>query len=244
MPLDALPSIPATTQAPAPTYRPDPAPLDVLQARFLRAGAGALQQHELLALLLRGSVPDNQTNTVARRLLAAFGTLPHTLAANHDELCAVSGVGKRTASAIKIAETLGRLLAAADLPDEINPVLSNYDAVIDYCRTRIGFKRHEEFHLIFLNNRNALIRAELHQRGTTNRTPAYPREIVHRALQLRASAIILAHNHPAGDPTPSRTDIETTNKVRDAAQLFNITLHDHLIVTPTAATSFSARGLI
>ena len=217
-------------------------PIDILKARFLRAGAGALRNHELLTLLLRGTHAPDRATTLATRLLDTFGSLPRVLSASPHSLGAVPGLDKDALCTIKIAETLGILLAGAALPECIDTQCSNYRAVVDYCRTRIGFKPIEEFHILFLDNRNHLLRAELHQTGTVNRAPAYTREIVHRALQLHASAFILVHNHPAGDPTPSRADIETTRKIKAAADLFGIRLHDHIIVTPSRDFSFHHEG--
>ena len=254
MPLDSLTLPPPRT---APTPQPgnnhpsatSSAPTlsrttEVLQTRFLRAGAGALRSHELLALLLRGTHSASRASAIAQALLATFPSIAHVLAASREQLETLPGIDNDAICSIKLAESLGIVLATAHLPDDIDPELNNYDKVIDYCRTRLGFKPIEEMHTLFLNNRNRLIRAELSQVGTVNHTPAYPREIVHRALQLHASAIIVVHNHPSTDPTPSRADIEITKKLADAAQLFDIRLQDHIIITPSRATSFRAKGLI
>ena len=219
-------------------------PTDLLQTRFLRAGPGALQSRELLALLLHTSHGPDRASSIADTLLASFRSLPHVLAATREQLATVPGLGKDGICTIKLAETLGLLLATEQLPDEIEPSLGNYRQVLDYCRARLGFKAIEELHTLFLDNRNRLIRAERSQTGTVNHTPAYPREIVRRALQLQASAIIIVHNHPSSDPTPSRADIEITKKLVEAARLFNIRIHDHIIITATDATSFQSQGLL
>ena len=233
---------PGTSVSPRPP-RPGK-PMEILQARFLRAGPGALQSRELLALLLRGSHGHDRASSLADSLLASFRSLPHVLAASREQLATVPGLSSGGICTIKLAEALGILLATEQLPDRLDPALSNYGQVLDYCRARLGFKAIEELHTLFLDNRNHLIRAERSQTGTVNHTPAYPREIVHRALQLQASAIIIVHNHPSTDPTPSRADIEITKRLVEAARLFNISIHDHIIITATGATSFRDQGLI
>ena len=135
-------------------------------------------------------------------------------------------------------------MARADVPDTVRPSFGNYDKVIEYCRTLAGHREVEEFHILFLDRKNRLVADETHQRGTICHTPVYPREVCVRALELRASAVIAVHNHPSHCPEPSRADIDMTGRVKEALGTVDVTLLDHVIVTPTASVSFQARGLI
>ena len=135
-------------------------------------------------------------------------------------------------------------MARADVPDSVRPSFGSYDKVIEYCRTLAGHREVEEFHLLYLNRRNLLIADECHQKGSVCHAPVYPREICVRALELQASAIVAVHDHPSGSPDPSRADIQMTNRIRDALKTIEVTLLDHVIVTPTGSVSFQARGLL
>jgi len=185
---------PGTSGPPKPP--PPGKPMEVLQARFLRAGPGALQSRELLALLLRGSHGPHRASSVADSLLASFRSLPHVLAASREQLATVSGLGSDGICAIKLAEALGILLATEQLPDRLDPALSNYRQVLDYCRARLGFKAIEELHLLFLDNRNHLIRAERSQTGTVTLnfafSPAYD------LPETSAQRIIIVFENAAG----------------------------------------------
>ena len=215
-----------------------------LGPRLLRAGCEALDDRELLQLLLSPFHPDTDAGALADTLLSTFGSPARVLAARPDTLRAVAGLGEPGIAAIKAAEALGIRLARARVPDRIDPALHHYDKVVDYCRALTGHRPVEEFHVLFLNSRNRLIAAEQHQRGTIDHTPAYPREICIRALETNASALIVVHQHPGGDPTPSRSDIDTTLRIRDALKTIDVSLHDHIIVTPGAAVSFKEKGLL
>ena len=171
-----------------------------LQARFLRAGREAVDDRELLELLLSACRPATDAGAIAAGLLDIFGTAPRVLAARPDRLRTVPGLCEDGIAAIKTAEALGIRMARADVPDTVRPSFGNYSTVIDYCRTLAGHREVEEFHLLLLNRKNRLIADELHQRGTVGHTPAYPREICVRCLELQATAIIAIHNHPTGDP--------------------------------------------
>ena len=217
---------------------------DNLRARFLRAGRDAVDDRELLQLLLAGSHSPAEAEDLAGVLLDTFGSPARVLAARPDTLRAVAGLGEAAVAAIKTAEALGIRLARTELPARFHPQLATYEKVIDYCRTLTAHRDVEELHLLFLDNRNALIRDERHQRGTLNHTPAYPREICIRALEVGATALVILHNHPSGDPTPSRADVEMTNRIRDALKPIDVTLHDHVVVTAGAAFSFREKGLI
>ncbi len=234
---------------PAPDRSPGQAPVREaasrrLQARFLRAGREAVDDRELLELLLSGCHSAAEAGALAADLLAVFGTAPRVLAARPDRLRTVPGVSEDAIAAIKTAEALGIRMARADVPDTVRPSFGNYDKVIEYCRTLAGHREVEEFRILYLDRKNRLLADELHQRGTVCHTPVYPREICVRALELQASAIIAIHDHPSTDPEPSRADIDMTGRMRDALKTIDVTLLDHVVVTPTASVSFQARGLL
>ena len=241
---------------PAPGLRdvaPFPAPADrhsarvgqdELRARFLRAGPEAVDDRELLQLLLAGSHPAAEASQLATVLLDTFDSPARVLAARTDTLRTVTGLGDAGIAAIKTAETLGISMARAALPETFHPQLDTYEKVIDYCRTLAAHREVEELHVLFLNTRNRLIRDEVHQKGTVNHTPAYPRQICVRALELQATGLVLLHNHPSTDPTPSRADVEMTGCVRDALKTIDVALHDHIVVAPGDAFSFKQKGLL
>ena len=154
------------------------------------------------------------------------------------------GLSEDAIAALKAAEALGIRMARAEVPETVRPSLGSYDKVIEYCRALAGHREVEEFHLLFLNRRNLLIADECHQTGSVCHTPVYPREICVRALELQASAVVAIHDHPSGSPDPSRADIDMTKRIKEALKSVEVTLLDHLIVTPTGAFSFQARGLL
>ena len=156
----------------------------------------------------------------------------------------IDGLGEAGVCAIKAAEALGIRLARGELPKRLDPALHNYDKAVEYCRTLTGHRPIEEFHVLFLDTANRLIRGECHQTGTINHAPAYPREICRRALELHSTAVLLSHNHPSGNVFPSNSDIEMTGRIQKALKTIDVTLHDHLIVTAHDALSFKARGLL
>ncbi len=213
-----------------------------LRRRFLDGGADALPDYELLELLLFLAIPQKDVKPLAKMLLAHFGGIGGVLTADMDALVQVDGIKENAACAIKIVAAAAERLARAEVIDR--PVLSSWDKLLDYCRIRLAHLPHEQFHLLFLDRRNALIASEIQQKGTVDHTPVYPREVVKRALELNASAIIMVHNHPSGDPSPSRADIEMTRQVRDAAKGVAITLHDHLVIGKTGHCSLKAMGLL
>ena len=215
-----------------------------LQARFLHAGREAVDDRELLQLLLSGHHAGGDAAALAASLLDVFGTAPRVLAARPDRLRTVPGLSEDAIAAIKTAEALGIRMARADVPDTVRPSFGSYSKVIDYCRTLAGHRDVEEFHILFLDRKNRLIADHLHQRGTVCHTPAYPREICVRRLELQASALIAIHDHPSRDPSPSRADIDMTSRLRDALKTIEVTLIDHVIVTPTGSLSFQERGLL
>ena len=235
MPLYDMPATPASIRQAASRRR--------LRTRFLRAGREAVDDRDLLELLLSGHPSAGDAGALAASLLDKFGTAPRALAARPDRLRSVPGLSEDAIAALKAAEALGIRMARADVPDIVRPSFGSYDKVIEYCRTLAGHMEVEEFRVLYLNRKNVLITDECLQKGSVCHTPVYPREVCIRCLELQASAIVALHPHPAGDPEPSRADIDMTNRLRDALKTIEVTLLDHVIVTPTSSFSFQARGL-
>ncbi len=213
-----------------------------LRERFLEGGADALQDYELLELILFLAIPRQDVKPIAKRLLDEFKNLQAVVSADIKRLTEIEGVGESTAVALKIVAEAGRMLARNQVVGR--DVLTSWDKVLDYCRAHVAHEATERFHLLFLDRKNMLIKDERQQEGTVDHTPVYPREVVKRALELNASAIIMVHNHPSGDTTPSRADIEMTKKVRDAVAAVGIALHDHLVIGRSGHASFKALGLL
>jgi len=213
-----------------------------LRQRFLTAGANALPDYELLELVLFAAIQRRDTKPIAKALLAKFGSFADVIAAPRERLLEVEGVGESVITQMKIVEAAALRLSKTRVLKR--PALSSWQALLDYCTAAMARNPHEEFRVLFLDKKNALIADEVQGRGTVDHTPVYPREIVRRALQLSASAIILVHNHPSGDPTPSRADIEMTREIVAAAKTLRIAVHDHLIVGRGGTTSFKSLGLI
>jgi len=215
---------------------------DRLRARFTEVGGDVLPDYELLELLLFRSIPRRDVKPLAKELIKRFGTFAEVLAASPARLMEVDGVSERVVTDLKIVEASARRLAKGEVAKR--PVLSSWTSVLDYCRTAMAFMEKEQFRLLFLDKRNALIADEVQQSGTVDHTPVYPREVVKRALELSASALILVHNHPAGDPAPSSADIRMTKEIIDAAKPLGITVHDHIIVGRQGHASLKGLQLI
>ena len=213
-----------------------------LRQRFLDRGPGALADYEMLELLLFHALPRRDTKPVAKALLKRFGTYADVLRAGADELQQVDGIGKVGTVALKSVADAAERLVRAEVMNR--PVLSSWDSLIDYLRISMAGHKTERFRILFLDVKNTLIADEVQQSGTVNHTPVYPREVVKRALELSASALIMVHNHPSGDATPSRADIEMTREVREAAAKLGVALHDHVIVARSGHTSFKSLGLL
>lgn len=199
-----------------------------LRDRFLEAGEAALADYELLELVLYRAIPRRDVKPLAKALIARFGSFSEVAAARPERLREIDGLGEATICEIKLMEASARRLARGAL--QKRTVLGSFMDVIDYCRTAMAYAEREEFRILFLDKRNALIADEVQGVGTVDHTPVYPREVVRRALELGSSALILAHNHPSGDPTPSTADIRMTLDIIAIAQPFGIAVHDHLIV--------------
>ncbi|MCX8506403.1 MAG: DNA repair protein RadC [Alphaproteobacteria bacterium] len=213
-----------------------------LRQRFAKGGAAALADYELLEMLLFASNPRGDVKPLAKNLIKHFGSFAGVIAAPRKELLAVSGIGDVALTMIKLVEA-----AALELSKERvikREVMSNWRALLDYCRSAMAYQRTEQFRILFLDNKNALIADEVQQTGTLNYAPVYPREIVKRCLELGASAIILLHNHPSGDPEPSKADIEMTHEIIEAVNVVGVAVHDHLIIGLSGHTSLKSLGVI
>ena len=213
-----------------------------LRERFLAGGAGGLPDYELMELVLFAALPRRDVKPLAKALLARFGSFAEVIAAPRDRLCEVDGVGDNVVTQLKVIEAAALRLSKTKVLGR--PALSTWQALLDYCAAAMARNPSEEFRILFLDRKNALIADEVQGRGTVDHTPVYPREIVKRALELSASAIILVHNHPSGDPSPSRADIEMTREIVAAAKALRIAVHDHLIVGRGGTSSFKALGLM
>ena len=213
-----------------------------LRERFLKAGAEALADHELIELLLFGALPRIDTKPLAKQIIDRFGSYEEALAAPAERLRAVKGMSDGAVALLKSVEAAAIRLAAKQVHGK--PVLSSWSALLDYCKTAIARAPVEQFRLLLLDRKNRLIEDAVMAEGTVDHTPVYPREIVKRALEAGASAIILVHNHPSGDPAPSRADIEMTKEVAKAAGALGIALHDHLVIGRTGHASFRELGLL
>jgi DNA repair protein RadC len=213
-----------------------------LRERFLQASGGDLPDYELLELILFAAKPRGDTKPLAKRLLKIFGSFDKIIYATEAELRKVEDVGDAVISALKTIRVASERLLRREL--ENRPIIQSWTALMDYCRLSMGKNKVEEFRVLFLDGRHALIADEVMQRGTVNHTPVYPREVVKRALEHSASSIILLHNHPSGDPTPSKADIEMTRQIVTAAGSVAVQVHDHVIITGHGHYSFKSFGLM
>jgi DNA repair protein RadC len=213
-----------------------------LREKFRAHGATSLADYELLELLLFRSIPRADVKPLAKRLLAEFGSIAEVIAAPPARLKAFAGIGDSVATDLKIVHAAAVAIAGA--PVAKRPVLSSWSQVIDYCRAAMAYEDREQFRILFLDKRNRLIRDEVQQTGTVDHTPVYPREVVRRALELSATALLLVHNHPSGDPTPSRADIDMTRTIIEVAKPLGIVVHDHLIIARDGHASLKGLRLI
>ena len=213
-----------------------------LRDRYREVGPEGLSHHELLELLLFEFIPRADTKGTAKALLKRFGTLEGVLHAPAKELRTVSGVGPKVAEAISVLAAIHRRALEDRFRDKV--VLSSWKAVMDYLRAEMGFLHHEQFRVLFLDKRNGLIANEAMQEGTVDHTPAYPREVIRRAIELSATALVLVHNHPSGDPTPSRADVDMTKQIIAAGEPLGIVVHDHVIIGRDESAGYaSLKGL-
>ena len=213
-----------------------------LRERFLKGGAEAMPDYEILELVLFAALPRRDTKPLAKALIARFGSFAEVIAAKRERLREVEGVGDSVVNQLKIVEAAAQRLAKTKVMGR--PALSSWSALLDYCMAAMARSQTEEFRVLFLDRKNVLVADEVQSKGTVDHTPVYPREIMRRALEHGASSIILVHNHPSGDPTPSRQDIDLTREIAAAAKALKITVHDHLVIGRGGHVSFKAMGLL
>jgi DNA repair protein RadC len=214
-----------------------------LRTRFLTGGADALQDYEMLELLLFTALPRRDVKPLAKALLRSFGSLWCVLNAPPDALRkAFPKLTDGTIAALTIVAAAALRMTRQEIMNK--PVLSTWQRLLDYCQGVMANEPTEQFRLLFLDRKNTLIADEVQQRGTVDHTPVYPREVIKRALDLGASAIILVHNHPSGDPTPSRADIDMTKEIVTAAKAMGLLVHDHLVIGKGKHASFKSLGII
>jgi len=213
-----------------------------LRARFRKAGVDGLQDYELLELILFRAIPRRDVKPLAKDLIAKFGGFAETLAAPIERLTEVKGVSEAVAMELKIVQAASLKFAQERVLNR--PVISSWSDLLSYCRSAQADEKIELFRILFLDKKNILIADEVQQRGTVDHTPVYPREVVKRALELGASAIILVHNHPSGDPTPSPADVDMTNQIVKATKALGIRVHDHLVIGHKSEASFKSLGLL
>jgi DNA repair protein RadC len=213
-----------------------------LRERFVKGGAEAMPDYEMLELVLFAAVPRRDTKPLAKALIARFGSFAEVIAAKPARLLEIPGVGDAVVSQLKIVEAAAQRLAKGKIMGR--PALSSWAALLDYCMAAMARSQNEEFRVLFLDRKNVLVADEVQSKGTVDHAPVYPREILRRALEQGASALILVHNHPSGDPTPSRADIDMTREIAAAAKALKIAVHDHLVIGRNGHASFKALGLL
>ena len=215
---------------------------DRLRARFAEGGIDALADYELLELYLFRSIPRRDVKPIAKELIAKFGSFAEVIAAPVERLTEVKGISEKIALDLKILRAAATKLGQESILGR--PVLSSWSALLDYCRSAMQFEVTEQFRVLFLDRKNRLIADEVLGQGTVDRAPVYPREILKRALAHESTAIILAHNHPSGDPTPIQSDIDMTKEIVQACKPISVTVHDHLIIGRDNIASFKTLGLM
>lgn len=213
-----------------------------LRDRFMRGGDKALPDYEMLELVLFNAIPRRDTKPLAKQLIARFGTFAEVVSAPETRLREIKGVSERVIIELKLVRAAALRLMQGQIMER--KVLSSWDQVVAYCRAAMAYETREQFRILFLDKKNNLIADEMQQQGTVDHTPVYVREVVKRALELSATAIILVHNHPSGDPTPSRADIDMTKMIIDAAKPLGVVVHDHIIVGRDRVASFKGLRLM
>jgi DNA repair protein RadC len=213
-----------------------------LKDRFNAAGADALPDYELLEMVLYRAIRRGDTKPLAKQLIARFGSFAEVISAPPERLKEIKGVGAAVVTELKLINAAALRLMKGEIVKR--PALSSWSAILDYCRAGMAFADIEQFRVLFLDKKNQLIADEVQQRGTVDHTPVYPREVVKRALELSASAVVLVHNHPSGDPTPSMADIDMTKKIMDSGSRLGVAVHDHVIIGRNGHVSLRSLGLI
>ena len=214
---------------------------DRLRDRFMEAGADALADYELLELILFRAIPRRDVKPDAKQLIKRFGSLADVISADPALLREETG-SESVVRELKIVQAAALHLAQSAVLNR--PLLSSWSALLEYCHAAMAYEKNEMFRILFLDHKNVLISDETQQQGTVDHTPVYPREVMKRAMNLSASAIILVHNHPSGDPTPSRADIEMTKQIIEAGRPLKIAVHDHIVIGRGKTASFRQLGLI
>ncbi len=213
-----------------------------LRERFAKAGAQGIADYELLELVLFRAIPRRDVKPLAKNLIERFGSFGAVLAAAPARLLEIKGVSDAVVSEFKIVQAAALSLSQSQILNR--PALSSWAALIDYCNASMAYNETEQFRILFLDRKNVLIADEIQQKGTIDHTPVYPREVIKRALELGASALILVHNHPSGDPTPSQADIDMTRLIIESAKPLGVSVHDHLVIGKGSHASFKSLGLI
>lgn len=215
---------------------------DRLRQKFIQSDGASLADYEVLELLLFSAIPRKDVKPLAKLLLSHFGTLHNVFNADHKDLEEIDGISTNTATLIKTIQAIHHRMLKENVMNK--PVLTSWSRLIEYCEAAMAHETKEQLRILFLNKKNELIADEVQQTGTVDHTPAYPREIIKRALELSATAIIIVHNHPSGDPTPSEADIDMTYAIMAAGEALQIAVHDHLIVSRKGTTSLKTLGHI
>ena len=215
---------------------------DRLRTRFLNGGADALADYELLELLLFMAIPRRDVKPLAKSLIKTFGSYAEVLSAEPKRLMDIDGIGESVVAALKIARESALRLSKEQVMNK--PVLSSWTALLDYCRASMAYNKTEQFRILFLDKKNTLIGDEIQQTGTIDHTPVYPREVIKRALELGATALILVHNHPSGDTNPSKQDIQMTEEIVETGKKLGIIVHDHIVIGKRGHSSFKSMALL
>lgn len=214
-----------------------------VRERFLRVGGDAMEDYELLELALQMAIPRRDTKALAKALLREFGSFSGVFNASAARLERVEGLGEASVAHLKVIQAVATRFGR-DRIDSEKPILSSWTQLIEYCHSQMAFEAIEQFRILFLDKKNRLIADEVQQTGTVDHTPVYPREVIKRSLELSATALILVHNHPSGDPAPSSADIRMTREIADVAKPLGIVLHDHIIIGKSGHASLRGLKLI
>ncbi|WP_284155003.1 RadC family protein [Algicella marina] len=231
-----------TSDLPEMAYRHQKDHRKRLRERFVRAGSQALADYEMLELILFSAIPRGDVKPLAKDLIAAFGDFNSVVSASPERLAHVQGVGAAVIRELKIVEAAAHKLAQTRVLGR--NAITSWDALINYCKTTMAYQEIEQFRILYLDRKNILIADEEQGRGTVDHVPVYTREVIKRTLELNASALILVHNHPSGDPSPSTADIEMTNQIVKAAATMKIVIHDHIVIGREDISSFRSLGLL
>ena len=213
-----------------------------LRARFMKSGAQAMPDYELLEMVLFRAIERRDTKNLAKALLKKFGTFAGVINASESRLREVKGIGQAAIVELKLIRASALRMMQTAILDK--PIFASWQAVLDYCHAAMANEEKEQFRILFLDKKNRLIEDEVQSQGTVDHTPVYIREVIKRALELSASALLLVHNHPSGDPHPSRADIDMTRRIISAAEPFGIVVHDHIIIAREGHASFKGLALI